>query len=116
VRTKDGCGQRSATRQGQQCWDQLLDQLRDLTLERAVERVDDLIMACAQQFIATDGIGIGDLFTGAAGNAKEVGQLVLRAYEQARTKADRSDMLDLIDKLLLFAAYGVDELVSAAER
>jgi hypothetical protein len=90
-----------------------VDQLL-ITLERAVDQVDDLIMACARRFIATFGTGIGDLSTGAAGNAKEVGQLVLRAYEQARTKALRSDVLDLIDKLLLFAAYGVEELVDAA--
>jgi hypothetical protein len=92
-----------------------VDQLL-ITLERAVDRVDGLIMACARRFIATFGTGIGDLSTGAAGNAKEVGQLVLRAYEQARTKAERSDVLDLIDKLLLFAAYGVEELVDAAEQ
>jgi hypothetical protein len=48
--------------------------------------------------------------------ADEVGRLVLRAYEQARTAPQRSAVLDLIDKLLLFAAYRVDELVDAAER
>jgi hypothetical protein len=92
-----------------------VDQLL-ITLERAVDRIDSLIMACAQRFIDTFGTDMGNLSTSAAGNANEVGLLILRAYEQARTKAERSAVLDLIDKLLLFAAYRVEELVDAAER
>jgi hypothetical protein len=49
---------------------------------------------------------MGNLSTRAAGNSNEVGGLILRAYEQARTRAERSAVLDLIDKLLLLPLMG----------
>jgi hypothetical protein len=92
-----------------------VDQLL-ITLEHATDRIDDLIMACARRFVDVFGMDMGNLSTRAAGNADEVGRLVLRAYEQARTRPERSAVLDLIDKLLLFSAYRVDERVDAAAR
>ncbi len=100
---------------GSPSFEPAVDQLL-ITLERATDRIDDLIIACARRFIEVFGVDMGNLSTGAAGNADEVGRLVLRAYEQARTRLERSAVLDLIDKLLLFSAYRVDELVDAAER
>lgn len=92
-----------------------VDQLL-ITLEHATERIDDLIMACARRFVDIFGTDVGNLSTRAAGNADEIGRLILRAYAQARTPVGRSDALDLIDKLLMLAAYRMDELVEAAER
>ncbi len=92
-----------------------VDQLL-ITLERAPDRIDDLAILCAQRFVGVFGTDMGNLSTRAAGNADEVGRLILRAYEQARTPASRSEVLDLIDMLLRFGAYRVDELVNAAER
>jgi hypothetical protein len=96
-------------------FDDAVDQLL-ITLEHAPDRIDDLIMACSQRFVEVFGTDIGNIATRAAGNANEVGRLVLRAYAQAPTGPDRSAALDLIDKLLLTGGYGVDELVGAAER
>jgi hypothetical protein len=96
-------------------FDAAVDQLL-ITLEHATDRIDDLIMTCAKRFVDVFGADMGNISTSAAGNADEVARLVLRAYEQARTKRDRSAVLDLIDKLLLFGAYRVDELIDAAER
>jgi hypothetical protein len=98
-----------------QSFEPAVDQLL-ITLEHATDRIDDIVIACAQRFINVFGLDMGNLSTRAAGNADEVGRLVLRAYEQARIAPQRSAVLDLIDKLLLFAAYRVDELVDAAER
>jgi len=96
-------------------FEEAVDQLL-ITLERAPDRIDDLIIACAQQFVGVFGPDIGNIATRAAGNAREVGQLVLRAYAQVPNSRDRSVALDLIDKLLLSGGYGVDELVIFAER
>jgi hypothetical protein len=41
---------------------------------------------------------------------------VIRAYAQATDAASRATALDMIDGLLLNGAFGVDELVEAAER
>jgi hypothetical protein len=92
-----------------------IDQLL-ITLEHASERIDNLIMACALRFVDVFGTDVGDLSTRAAGNSDEVGRLILRAYAQAQTLPARSDALDLIDKLLMLAAYRMDELVNEAER
>jgi len=86
-----------------------------ITLERATDRVDELIVDCAKRFIDIHGADVGDMATGAAGNAREVGELLLRAYVQADV-TDRSAVLDLLDDLLAFGAYGVAELVGDVER
>ena len=92
-----------------------VDQLL-ITLEHASDRIDDIIMACALRFVEMFGTNVANLSTRVAGNSDVVGRLILRAYAQARTPTVRSDALDLIDKLLMLAAYRVDELVDAAER
>jgi hypothetical protein len=87
-----------------------------ITLERAPDRVDSLILQTAQRFIEVNGANIGNIATGAAAEGREIGELVLRAYAQATDAAPRATTLDMIDGLLLYAAFGVDELVAAAER
>lgn len=87
-----------------------------ITLERAPDRVDALVTACARRFVEVHREDIGNMATGAAGDAREVGQLVFRAYAQATSATRRSEALDLIDELLALNAYGVAELVEAAER
>ncbi|MET7395963.1 hypothetical protein ABZS66_20965 [Dactylosporangium sp. NPDC005572] len=99
-----------------QSFEAAVDQLL-ITLERATERIDDLALLCTRRFIAVFGADMGNPATRAVGNSSEVGRLVLRAYEQARGRAvGRSAALDLIDKLLMFGAFQVDELIDAAER
>jgi hypothetical protein len=86
------------------------------TLEYASDRVDDLVTACTRRFISTHGRDIGNMATGAAGDARQVAQLVFRGYAQATSTVRRRDLLDLIDQLLQFNAFGTAELVDAAER
>jgi hypothetical protein len=87
-----------------------------ITLERAPDRVESLILQAARRFIEVNGANIGNIATGAAGDAREIGELVLRAYAQASNAAARAVALDMIDGLLLYGAFGVDQLVEAAER
>jgi hypothetical protein len=63
-----------------------------------------------------NGANIGNIATRAAGDAREIAELVIRAYAQADDAAAHATALDMIDGLLLYAAFGVDELVQAAER
>lgn len=100
---------------GSPSFEPAVDQLL-ITLEHASDRVDELAIACARRFVDAFGADMGNLSTRAAGNADEVGRLVLRAYAQATARASRAAALDLIDKLLLFAVYKMDELVDGAER
>jgi hypothetical protein len=87
-----------------------------ITLEHAPDRVDDLVIACAHRFVEVHAADIGNISTGAAGDAREVGQLVFRGYAQATSASARSMALDLIDQLLALNAYGVADLVESAER
>jgi hypothetical protein len=67
---------------GSQSFDRAAPQLL-ITLDQAPDRVDDLIIAFARRFVTVYGAQTGDISTGAAGEAREVGELLLRAYAQA---------------------------------
>ncbi|MFD3338878.1 NACHT domain-containing protein [Streptomyces anthocyanicus] len=87
-----------------------------ITLEHAPDRVDDLVLACSQRFIDVKGADSADMRTGAAGDARYVGELLIRAYAQATVRAKRARVLDLIDQLLEVGALGVADLVEKSER
>lgn len=87
-----------------------------ITLERGPDRVDDLALACARRFVDALGPQAGDIRTSAAGDAREVGELIIRGLAQSRSASERAALLDVLDQLLLLGAYGVDDVISASER
>jgi hypothetical protein len=87
-----------------------------ITLEHAPDRVDGLVLLCAQRFVAVLGREAADIRTGAAGDARSVGRLIIRGLAQSRTAPERTALLDVLDQLLLAGAYGVDELIGESER
>jgi hypothetical protein len=87
-----------------------------ITLERAPDRVDDLALLCAQRFVAVLAEDAGDIRTSAAGDAREVGKLVIRGLAQSRTPSQRAALLDVLDQLFLIGAYGIDDVVGESER
>jgi hypothetical protein len=44
-----------------------------------------------------------------------VGQLIIRALAQSRSPTDRAAMLDVLDRLLLAGAYGIEEMILESE-
>lgn len=86
-----------------------------ITLEGTSSGVEDLGLACAEQFISVHRSEVGNIETRAAGDARHVGELLLRTYSQSTESAVRSRVLDLIDQLLLLGAYGMADLVTSAE-
>jgi hypothetical protein len=87
-----------------------------ITLERAPDRVDRLVLRCAQRFVQRLGPLAADLSTGAAGDAQQVGRLVVRGLAQSRSTDKRAALLDVLDDLLRIGAYGIDTLISESER
>src|SRR5690606_21369748 len=87
-----------------------------ITLEHAPDRVDDLALECARRFIELQGADSGDIRTGAAGDARHIGELLIRAHAQSASRASRAQILDLLDQLLLIGAFGVADLVEKSER
>ncbi|MGW0977462.1 hypothetical protein [Streptomyces griseus] len=87
-----------------------------ITLEEAPDRVDELVLACVRRFLAVFGADSADLTTGAAADAHHIGELLVRAYAQADSAARRSEILDLLDQLLLRGSYGVAEAIGSTDR
>jgi len=87
-----------------------------ITLEQAQDRVDELVRLCAQRFIDVFGSDASDIRTAAAGDARHVSDLLIRALAQSREPAERARVLDLLDDMVKIGAYGVDEAIDAAER
>jgi HEAT repeat protein len=86
------------------------------TLERTTSEIDELALLASERFLEVHRDEIGNIETGAAGDARHVAELLVRTYSQSATPAARSRALDLIDELMLFRAYGIEDLVAAAER
>ncbi|MER6913394.1 hypothetical protein ABT354_17145 [Streptomyces sp. NPDC000594] len=87
-----------------------------ITLEQAADRVDDLILLCVRRFIEEHGTDSGDISTRAAADAHRIGEILIRAYTQASSASRRSDILNLLDDLLLNGAQGLAEAVNRAGR
>ncbi|MGW0495774.1 hypothetical protein ACWD0Z_10195 [Streptomyces sp. NPDC003007] len=87
-----------------------------LTLEAAPDRIDDLLLACAQRFIEVHGAEAKDMRTGAAADAMHVSDMLVRSYSQAVSTTARSKVLDLLDQLIAVEAYGVVRSIEKFER
>ncbi|MEV0258595.1 ATP-binding protein [Streptomyces sp. NPDC050732] len=87
-----------------------------ITLEHAPDRVDDLVLTCVRRFLTIFGAASADVTTGAAADAYHIGNLLVRANAQAASAARRSEILDVVDQLLLVGAYGVAEAIRGADR
>ncbi|MGW5103192.1 hypothetical protein [Streptomyces sp. NPDC004100] len=87
-----------------------------ITLEEAPDRVDELTLTCARRFVAVFGAASTDLTRGVAADARHIGRLLVRAYVEASSPACRSEILDLLDQLLLLGSYGVAEAIHDSER
>lgn len=87
-----------------------------ITLERTTDAVDELVILVARRFVDAHRGQLGNFATGASADAKQVGELVLRAYAQAPDAGARRRTLDLVDDLLAEAAHDFAELIDQAER
>lgn len=87
-----------------------------ITLEQSTERVDELILVTTRRFIDVFGGELSSISSRASADARPVGELILRAYNQAPDSEARAATLDLIDELLAQAAYDLARLVGDAER
>jgi hypothetical protein len=95
---------------GSPTFDDALPQLI-LTLEYAPDKIDDLVLACTDRFVAESGAQVGDISTRAAADVHQIGKLIVRGYAQSDDQPTRVSYLDLLDRLLLLGAFTlVDQL------
>ncbi|UED88780.1 ATP-binding protein [Streptomyces profundus] len=87
-----------------------------ITLEHAPDRVDDLVLTCVRRFLKAVSPASPRLAGGTTADAHHVGELLVRAHAQATPAERRSEILDLLDQLLLLGSYGVAEAINNADR
>jgi len=85
-------------------------------MQHAPDKVDELILQVARRFISVSGSDASDIRTGAAGDARYISQLVVRALAQSRDKGHRAALLDVLDGMLELGIYGVDEAIKNVTR
>ncbi|MEE1764524.1 hypothetical protein [Streptomyces sp. SP18BB07] len=87
-----------------------------ITLEHAPDRVDELVLTCVRRFLAVSDSAATRRPRRSAGADRHVGRLLVRAYVQATSPVRRSEILDLLDRLLLMGSFGVAGAIDAADR
>lgn len=87
-----------------------------ITLDHAPDCVSDLIISASERFIDVHRLEIADMSTSAAADAHHVSDLVLRGLAQSDDPVERAALLDIVDKMLLFGAYGIESAVENAQR
>jgi hypothetical protein len=87
-----------------------------ITLGRATDRTGELLAATVERFLERFGGESRSLATAAAGEARQLGELVLRWYGEAEDRESRARALDLLDGMLAAESFGVAEMVGGAER
>ena len=85
-------------------------------LEKTTANMPDVaLMACERVFeLAT--AKTGDISTAVAGTSNTIAKLIVRVYSRTTDPSLRSRCLDIIDKMSLFGAYGLDVITEEFDR
>ena len=85
-------------------------------LEKTTANMSDVaLMACERVFeLAAD--KTGDTSTAVAGTSNTIAKLIVRVYGRTTDPSRRSRCLDIIDKMSLFRAYGLDVITAEFDR
>ena len=87
-----------------------------LTLEHAPAPDHDLTLQVAHRIVDMHGGELGDIRTGAAGDARYLTELLLRSYSLVDDPHLRAEFLDVIDRLLEVGAYGIADAIDEARQ
>lgn len=87
-----------------------------ITLERSLDRVDDLVCLAVRRLVEGHRSDTSDVHASIAADGHEYAELIVRSLAQADDPADRAELLDSLDILLRIDPYGVEELIAQAER
>ena len=87
-----------------------------ITLKRTTAKLPEVTLSACERFIDVARLAVGDISTREAGDADTVIKLTLRTYQQSSDDMIRARSLDLIDKLMEFGAYGINDALEDFER
>ena len=87
-----------------------------MALERTTAQLPEVTLSACERFIDVAGLAAGDISTSEAGDANTVIKLTLRTYQQSSDGTIRARSLDLIDKLMEYGSYGINDALEDFER
>jgi len=85
-------------------------------LERTTANVPGIILSIGERFFDVVGHDAGDISTSAALGSTQLSKLIVRAYSGAYNPEVKTRCLDLIDKMVLLRALGLDDFTAEFER
>jgi hypothetical protein len=78
------------------------------TLSESKRLLPDTALRLCERFVELHGSALADISTSAAGDALDVGKIVMRVYVHSRDAELRSRCLDLLDRMVEMGAYGIE--------
>jgi hypothetical protein len=78
------------------------------TLSESKRLLPDTALRLCERFVELHGSAIADISTSAAGDALDVGKIVMRVYVHSQEAELRSRCLDLLDRMVEMGAYGIE--------
>ena len=85
-------------------------------LEKTTANIPEITLAACERYIDLAGEDAGNIATAASMHAQDVSKLIVRVYRQVTDQDLRSRCLDIIDKMELYRAYGLDKFMDEFER
>ena len=85
-------------------------------LEEAPAQLPEATLLVCDRFIERVGPEAGDIQSSIAMESSMVAKLLVRVYTQSRNDAFRSRCLNVIDRMVELGAFGLADLLAAAER
>ena len=85
-------------------------------LEKSTAHIPEVILKACDRVFELAAEKTGDLSTGVAGTSSTIAKLIVRVYSRTTEPSLRSRCLDIIDKMSLFEAYGLDVITEEFDR
>ena len=85
-------------------------------LEKTTANMPDVVLMACERVFELAAYKTGDISTAVAGTSNAIAKLIVRVYSRTTDPSLRSRCLDIIDKMSLFRAYGLDVITEEFDR
>ena len=85
-------------------------------LEKTTANMPDVVLTACERVFELAADKTGDTSTAVAGTSSTIAKLIVRVYSRTTDPSLRSRCLDIIDKMSLFRAYGLDAITEEFDR
>ena len=85
-------------------------------LEKTTADIPEVVLMACERVFELAAAKTGDLSTAVAGTSSTIAKLIVRVYSRTTNPSLRSRCLDLIDKMSIYGAYGLDAITDEFDR